>query len=543
MSRSANKKQTGTKSAAAKPNEKKISTVTIILVIQLIVMAVLIIIMSRAIARVTRENALNHMATITDERAQIIANYVTNSEKTLRSFSKASQVKDLLELTKTMDLHTLVDKEDPNYNPSADPQAQAVLKAAQKYTIDFGNDVDNLEGFWIGTWDTLVLTHTNENVVGMTTRPDPVKLEQLRSSMIKGDNGLYNAGIIISPASKKQILSMYIEVKDEKGNPIGLVGLGIFTDQLINNLDSMTIKGMNDTFYSMVNSADRNYIFHSNKDLVTKQATNDQIEKLLQNPPSQPGSFEYKQNGKDYISSYTYMKEYGWLMMLDAPRSEVYSMTTQMRIFIFIFGVLILGLILIFSFLNKRQEEANRKLSKQIQKTEKTKESLSAAMFRDVLTNVQNRVSFSMDLEDKTAAKEKPYYFVMFNILGFSGINTTYGNDSGDAILVNTAETLASCFPDGVIYRTGSDEFVVSIEAEDDSNTAFQKVQREVKDAQGKLMGPQQTPGGAVVAPYKIIMVKKTGQINSSVIAALKNIGNQQSGKTMFGQIQCTELK
>ena len=63
------------------------------------------------------------------------------------------------------------------------------------------------------------------------------------------------------------------------------------------------------------------------------------------------------------------------------------------------------------------------------------------------------------------------------------------------------------------------------------------------KDAQGKLMGPQQTPGGAVVAPYKIVMVKKTGQINSSVIAALKNIGNQQPGKTMFGQIQCTELK
>ncbi len=541
-----NSKDIKEKQEGTQVKEKKISTVTVILIVQLVVMAALILIMTISVGRLTRENALNHMATITDERAQIIQNYVVNSEKTLRSFSKASQVKDLLELSKKMDLHELVDEENHGYAPDAYekyPEEMKILEAAQAYTVDFGNDVDNLEGFWIGSWETLVMTQTNPAVVGMTTRTDPERLKQLQDGMLNGNDGLYNAGIIISPATNKQILSMYIEVKDDNGDPIGLVGLGIFTDQLVNNLDSMAIRGIDDFSYSMVNSADNKYIFNSDKSLVTQEATNSDVRSFAAARPSQPGSFEYKgADGKDYVSTYTYIRDYGWLMMLDAPKSEVYEMTSRMIVFVVIFGILILGLILVFSFLNKRQEAANRKLSKQIQKTEKTKESLSTAMFMDILTNVSNRVSFSMDLEKITPSKDHPYYFSMFNILDFSSINTAYGNDAGDAILVNTADILRESFPDGTVYRTGSDEFVVAVSAADNSQTSYQQMLRQTKDAQGKLMGPQSTPGGVVTATYKITMVKKSDELNSSVITILKDIANKQPSKTLFGQIQLIDL-
>lgn len=540
----AQKPETQAKGKAAEDTkEGGISTVTIILIIQLVVMAALIAIMTITIGRVTRDNAINHMTTITEERATIIDKYVENSEKTLRSFAKAAQVKDLLKLSRTMDLHELVDEENRGYDQSAYtkyPEEMKILEAAQDYTIDFGNDVANLEGFWIGSWETLVMTHTSGMpVVGMTTRPDPDKLQQLQDGMLNGKDNLYNAGIIISPASGKQILSMYIAVLDDDGTPIGLVGLGIFTDQLVDDLDNMSIRGIDNSKYSMVNAADNKYIFNTNKELVTQEATNDFVRNKTANP-DYSGNFEYTDSNGKWVSTYIYMNKYKWLMMLDAPSSEVYSMRTQMIIFVAIFGVLMLGLILVFSFLNKRQEAINKRLSKQIKKTEKTKESLSTAMFKDVLTNANNRVSFSIDLDE--ADENSTYYFVMFNILGFSNINTAYGNDTGDALLVNTTDTLKECFPDGTVYRTGSDEFVVAVPASDSAQDAQRQVMREAKEAHGRLMSPQDIQGTVINASYKVAMVKKTGDLSPAVITALKDMGNKQQGKTLFGQIQYTDL-
>ena len=80
------------------PNEKKLSNITIILIVQLIIMALLVILITKIVSSQTRQNALDNMATITDERAEIINNFVDQSEKTLSKFCRASQVTDLLEL-------------------------------------------------------------------------------------------------------------------------------------------------------------------------------------------------------------------------------------------------------------------------------------------------------------------------------------------------------------------------------------------------------------------------------------------------------------
>ncbi|MBR2086192.1 MAG: hypothetical protein IJ906_03485, partial [Oscillospiraceae bacterium] len=65
------------------PKEKKLSNITIILIVQLIVMALLVILITKVVSSMSRNNALDNMATITDERAQIIEDFVNESEKTL----------------------------------------------------------------------------------------------------------------------------------------------------------------------------------------------------------------------------------------------------------------------------------------------------------------------------------------------------------------------------------------------------------------------------------------------------------------------------
>ena len=521
---------------------KGFNTLNTVLIIQLVVMLALSLFITKTISTKTRENAVSHMGAITDERASIIESYIENAEKTLRNFSKASQVKELLEYGKKVDYHTVVDKELKIASP--DPEAVRLVNEAQAYTEEFGKDIDNLEGVWIGTWDTLVLTQTNPDVVGITTRKDPEKLKQLQDALINGDNGLYDAGIIISPASGKQCISMYIAVFDDANQPIGLVGLGIFTSGLVDTLDKIPVRGLEGSTYSMVNVANNKYIFNKDAENIDIEAQNSEIVKLCEelNGSSEPktSEFQYKENGTTYISSYAYIPQYGWIVMIDDEKSEVYALATTMRIYLGVFGVVILGLILVFNLITRRQQKINQKLVSTIAKNNLTKKSLNTAMFKDVLTGVNNRISFSVSAEKAGGEKQK-YYFAMFNICDISGINSQYGNDSGDQILVHTVDDLKEVFGEENIYRTGSDEFVVMLQAEGENKESDVVIDK-VNTALRQLLIPQATEKYGTIYPrYKVAVIRKSGALDTSVITALKDMTNK-TGEATYGMIDYAAL-
>jgi diguanylate cyclase (GGDEF)-like protein len=338
---------------------------------------------------------------------------------------------------------------------------------------------------------------------------------------------------------------MYKAVYDESGQPIGLVGLGIFTDQLVNTLNELKIKGVEESMYTMVNVADTKYIFNNDPDLIGSTANNKSIKniclQLSDENAKTEGSFGYKQNGKSYISTYTYMPKYNWLLMLDDTKDEVYSLAHLMRTYMAIFGIAIMGLIILFSFITKRQEKINQKLANTIIKSNKTKESLYTAMFKDVLTDVRNRIAFSMDFEEAKSTEERPIYFVMFNIANFSEINSRYGNDTGDWLLVRTVDILNQVFKNSRIYRTGSDEFVVAFQvASAERKTG--DILGDAKDAYERLTAAQQTPSmGKVNFVYRAAVAKKIGTINTSVITVLKSMLNKDPDSE-HGRINFTEL-
>ena len=549
-----NKKDTG----------KGFSTLNLVLILQIIVMLGLSIFITLTISKKTKENAVQHMGSVTDERAQIIETYVQNAENTLRAFSKAQQVTELLNFandTKFDFKKLLPDKGERAEVPASaaedDTETQQLIRAdklqraAQEFTASFGQDVDNLEGFWIGTWETLVLTHTaGDPVIGMTTRPDRDKLGQLQGALVGGDRGLWNAGIIISPASQKQIISMYIAIyasgdTDHTQTPIGLVGLGIFTQGLVQTLDDVPARGIEQSFYSMVNVSDAKYIFNRNAENIGTEATNKDLlnlcEKYRQSDKEDTGEFEYKLNGKNYVSSYTFMPKRGWIVLIDDYTSEVFALRNTMTIYMIIFGIVILGLIVVFNFITKRQEKVNQKLASTIAKNTLTKKSLNTAMFKDVLTNVNNRIKFSMDAETASGDRSKNYYFMMFNISDFSGINSQYGNDSGDIILVRTVDILKELFPENEIYRTGSDEFVVMLPAEGEMTNSDAVIDR-VNTALRQLIVPETVERfGTIYPKYKIAVIKKSGVIDTSVVTTLKDMTNR-TGEASYGMIDYQDL-
>ena len=151
------------------------------------------------------------------------------------------------------------------------PTDAAIAAKTQAYTEKFSADVSNLEGLYASEWNTHVLTHTNAKVIGITTREgDPLKA--LQDAMLAQNGGVYNTGIIISPASGQQIVSMYMAVLDSSGRPAGLVGGGIFTNGLIETLDSLSMNGMENATYCMVNVKNGQYIFNENPEKVAQVA-------------------------------------------------------------------------------------------------------------------------------------------------------------------------------------------------------------------------------------------------------------------------------
>ena len=517
------------------------TTLNTILIIQLVIMLGLSLFITKTVSSKTRENAIQHMGAISDERAHIIESYVENSEKTLRNFCKASQVRDLLSLSKKMDLGQAVTNQD-------NEDFMAAQKAAQEYTEKFSNDVAHIEGIWIGSWDTFVLTHTNSAVVGMQTRPDADKQEALHQGMENGEDGLFNTGIMISPASQKQCLFMYLAVYDDRtGDPLGFVGLGIFTDGLIDTLNSIPIRGVENSYYSMADINSNLYIFNEDDESkIHTEIDNKQLSDLCASykdgsEKKESGSFEYTKGGKKYVSIYTYMPDRGWIVTIDDYKSEVFALTTTMRIYLGIFGVVILGLILVFNLISKRQERINQKLVSTIAKNNMTKKTLNTAMFKDVLTGVDNRVSFSMNIGNVEPSNENPCYFALFNVNKFSEINGQYGNDAGDRILARTAEALTEVFADNTIYRTGSDEFLVVVPTSN-GEPADNDVREKVNLAFRQMIAPEKIENvGTIYPQYKVAMGKTIRTVDSSVVTKLKTIMNNEDVAT-FGMIDCVDL-
>lgn len=302
-----------------------------ILVIQLVVMMVLSVFMIITITNDKKDTITNNLETIVQERSQIIENYVEETESVLTAYSRAGEIKNILQ----------------------SPEDADAVAQAQSYTETFSADVANLEGLYVSEWNTHVLAHTNPKVVGIITREgDPLKALQ-DSLTAKGEN-VYNTGIIISPASGQQIVSLYKGVFDDSGKPLGLVGGGVFTTGLIQTLDNLSLNGMENAQYCMINVKTGEYIFNTDAEKIATPVEEtyytDLCSQYADITVDESGYIEYKADGKDYIAGYYYMADYGWLFLLSDAEDEIFASTNILKRNLIIICVVAVVLLCIVSY-------------------------------------------------------------------------------------------------------------------------------------------------------------------------------------------------
>ncbi|MCM1046027.1 MAG: methyl-accepting chemotaxis protein [Candidatus Gastranaerophilales bacterium] len=293
--------------------KKRMSTkiTAMVAVMQIIIMLLFYLMISSFLTNNMRQISIDNLETMVMDRTQILENYVNEFESLLTAYSRAGEIKAIL----------------------SDVSKKQYVDDAQAYTEKFSADIENLEGIYVSEWNTHVLAHTNPNVVGITTREGD-SLKVLQDAMLSAD-GVYNAGIIMSPASGMQTVSMYAAVYDDNNNPVGLVGGAILTNGILATLNSLPIAGMESAQYCMVNVKTGEYIFNEDPELVAKVAEEAYVREIIEavsNSNANVKSYiEYEVDGQKYLASYQYISDRNWVFILSDNTDEIFASVKTMQ--------------------------------------------------------------------------------------------------------------------------------------------------------------------------------------------------------------------
>lgn len=296
----------------------------------IICITLLYLVASQSMTGMMKKSELDNMDAFLNAQTNIIKQYIESQEALLSAFSKSLEVRDLLK------------------NPM-DTEKQ---KKVQAYTEDYYLGLDCWEGLYIGEWDTHVIAHSNPSVVGITTRQGEERKSLQKA--ISESNGLYNAGIIVSPVTGKLILSMYCPVFDEDGKSIlGYVGGGPFADRLQEFLDTSYIRNDTSMQYSMINIENSTYIFDADEANVAKEIKDPMllsvIDRLKGQNQKAAGGLEYEDDKMGTsLARYQCLAEHGFAVVAHDSEANIYiNVRKNMMILavLCIFSVLIISMV------------------------------------------------------------------------------------------------------------------------------------------------------------------------------------------------------
>lgn len=213
----------------------------------------------------------------------------------------------------------------------------------QEYTKNYFGQLDGWEGIYLASWESKVLSHPTDSVVGRVMREGD-RLKQLQDSMLSSD-GVYNVGIINSPASGQIIMSMYMPVMD--GNvPLGYVGAGTYVHDNIRPLDNADNIGL-ESAYTYVVDNHGTILYHPDSGKVGGMSENEALLEVLANlgnaDSKKTGTISYVYNGVKKHAAYYVGEEQHYVAVFTTDEREILTNTKRnLNIMVISAGVLIL---------------------------------------------------------------------------------------------------------------------------------------------------------------------------------------------------------
>ena len=291
------------------------------------------------------------MNIILEDRIQAIQKFVDNSELLLKQYGTAPEIKDAL---------TAV------YNEDED--AAEKMAAAQAYTEKFYSNLNGWEGVYIGNTKTVIQAHSNPGAVGLQTRSEdqlPAFFETMTSST---NDGLFDGGAFVSPASGQMIINLRQLVTDDKGNIVGYTGGGPFLTEFSNYLADVSEGELVGATFVLADSANEVYVLSNDSRFESCAAIEDAnhlelIGKVNENNTTYQGF--YKIDGKKNIVTVKYVPGYNFVLIMYRSTSGIYDSVKTTNIVTIVVSVVILVLsIIIISIIGGAIDSKSKRLNK-----------------------------------------------------------------------------------------------------------------------------------------------------------------------------------
>lgn len=284
---------------------------SIVAVISAVSMGVVFYISNKNITSMLVNDVENNMQTSLEAKTKLIDEYILNAENQLISFSKEKNIKDLLRNKNDM----------------------AKREELQNYNSEYFASLKGWEGMYVCDWNTETLTHSNTSAVGLVLREGD-SLKQLRENLTAAKGGVFNTGILKSPASGQIIISMYVPIYDGD-TPLGFVGGAIQTDGLSQQLDAVSTYGIENTIYSLINVKTGQYIFDDNPELILTDIQDTAVLDIIAmiDGGNETGKTTYDgEDGTEYFTVFKSLPDRGWALVIRNDKDELYQPVYKSRL-------------------------------------------------------------------------------------------------------------------------------------------------------------------------------------------------------------------
>ncbi len=213
-------------------------------------------------------------------------------------------------------------------NPD-DPEIQA---QAQQYTMDFFGNLEGWEGLYIATWGTQVLTHPSEAVIGRVLREGD-SLASLQNSMLSAKRGVFNTGVMTSPASGQIIMSVYAPVIVD-GKPIGFAGGGFYVQDIAAKLSDVKSLDYSSAYIYFVDSQGT-MLYHPDESKIGNPVENAAVKSLVAQLATgahpAPDVITYEFKGANKYAGYYIGENESYIAVLTADQKDVLTAVKQIQ--------------------------------------------------------------------------------------------------------------------------------------------------------------------------------------------------------------------
>ncbi|MCR5278025.1 MAG: methyl-accepting chemotaxis protein [Lachnospiraceae bacterium] len=290
---------------AIKKSSGKISMRTTLILFALLPMLLASIVIAAIIigksSKEMNNTTRNSLLTIIEGTGDSFDFATARAKETLQAFSTAPIIKEAL------------------MNPN-DP---TLIAKANAYTNEYFSKLTGWEGLYLADWNTKVLTHQAPAVIGMVLREGD-GLTTLRNNILNA-NGVYNTGILTSPASGQLTQSFYYPVMNN-GQPIGFVGGGTFVKDAAAQISDVSSLGLKGAYIYFVDNKGT-MLYHPDESKIGNPVENAAVKGLVAQLEAgtvpKPDCITYLYKGANKYAAYYIGEDAHYIAVLTADENEV----------------------------------------------------------------------------------------------------------------------------------------------------------------------------------------------------------------------------